>query len=82
MGKRKRFNTRAICSSLNYEATHKAHKLMLEINHFSNEEFFLEIQQRVVIENKTVSYTQVKIFGKWVDIDGRDLSSFIGFELR
>jgi hypothetical protein len=82
MGKRKRINTRAICSSLNYEATHKAHKLMLEINHSSNEDFFLEIQQSVVIENKTVSYTQVKIFGKWVNLEDKDPSSFIGFELR
>ena len=81
MGKRKRINTRAICSSFNYEATHKAHKLMLEINHSSNEDFFLEIQQSVVIEDK-ITYTQVKIFGKWVNLEGKDPSSFIGFELR
>ena len=82
MGKRKRINTRAICSSINYEATHKAHKLMLEINHSSNEDFFLEIQQRVVTESKPQTYTQVKIFGRWTDLDGADISSFIGFELR
>lgn len=81
MGKRKRINTRAICSSINYEATHKAHKLMLEINHSNNKDFFLEIQQRVVTEDK-VTYTQIKIFGKWVDLEDKDPSSFIGFELR
>lgn len=81
MKRRKRINARAICSSYNYVASKKAHRLMLEINHLKNEEFFIEVQQRVT-ENKTVSYTKVKIFGKWVDLDGRDYNSFQGFEFK
>jgi hypothetical protein len=81
MKKRKRINTCAICSSLNYEASRRAHRLMLEINHAENMDFFLEVQQRVVISKPKV-YTEVKIFGKWTSLDGRSVESFIGFELR
>lgn len=82
MKRRKRFNTCAICSSFNYEASRKAHRLMLEINHAENMDFFLEVQQRVVISNKPKVYTEVKIFGKWTSLDGRDAKSFEGFEMR
>jgi hypothetical protein len=82
MKRRKRINTCAICSSLNYEASRKAHRLMLKINHEENIDFFLEVQQRVVISNKSKVYTEVKIFGKWTPLDGRSAESFIGFELR
>lgn len=82
MKKRKRFNSVAICSSYNYEASRRAHRLMLEINHNVNKDFFLEVQQRVVISNKPKVYTEVKIFGKWVSLDGRSTESFEGFELR
>lgn len=79
--KRKRMNARVICSSENYVASRKAHRLMLEINHLENEEFFIEVQQRVVIVRPKV-YTQVKIFGRWINLDGRDYNSFQGFELK
>lgn len=82
MKKRKRINTCAICSSFNYKASKKAHRLMLEINHVENMNFFLEVQQRVVISNKPKVYTEVKIFGKWTSLDGRDAKSFEGFEMR
>lgn len=82
MKRRKRMNARAICSSENYVASRKAHRLMLEINHLENAEFFIEVQQRVVIVDRPKVYTQVKIFGKWVNLDGRDYNSFIGFELK
>jgi expansin (peptidoglycan-binding protein) len=55
---------------------------MLEINHLENQEFFIEVQQRVVIVDRPKVYTQVKIFGKWVNLDGRDYNSFIGFKLK
>lgn len=82
MKRRKRINTCAICSSFNYRASKKAHRLMLEINHVENMDFFLEVQQRVVISNKPKVYTEVKIFGKWVSLENRSSESFIGFELR
>ena len=81
MTKRKRINTCAICSSFNYKASRKAHRLMLEINHVENMNFFLEVQQRVVISKPKV-YTEVKIFGKWISLDGKDAKSFEGFEMR
>ena len=81
MKKRKRINTCAICSSFNYKASRKAHRLMLEINHRENQDFFIEVQQRIVISKPKV-YTEVKIFGKWTSLDGRNAESFVGFELR
>jgi hypothetical protein len=82
MSKRKRINATAICSSYNYEYSRKAHRLMLELNHEEHQDFFIEVQQRVVIVDRPKVYTQVKIFGKWVNLDGRDHNSFIGFELK
>lgn len=82
MSKRKRINATAICSSHNYVASRKAHRLMLELNHEEHQDFFIEVQQRVVIVDKPKVYTQVKIFGKWMSLDGRDHNSFIGFELK
>lgn len=82
MKRRKRMNARAICSSENYVASRKAHRLMLEINHLENEEFFIEVQQRVIIVDRPKVYTQVKIFGKWINLEDRDITSFTGFEFK
>lgn len=41
--KRKRIKATAICSSANYDASKKAHRTMLEINHRENNELFMAV---------------------------------------
>lgn len=79
---RKRIKTNALASSHNYESSRKAHRLMLELNHEEHQDFFIEVQQRIVIVDRPKVYTQVKIFGKWVNLDGRDIASFVGFKFK
>lgn len=78
---RKRFNAVAICSSDNYEASRKAHYNMLQRNHEDNKEFFEEVQRRVVVTTPSKP-KEVKIFGKWIPLSGKDPKSFEGFEMR
>lgn len=51
--KRKRINAAAICSSANYVASRRAHRLMLETNHKENEAFFMTISNNVTITPKS-----------------------------
>ena len=51
--KRKRINASAICSSANYAASKKAHRLMLETNHKENEALLMTISNSVTITPKS-----------------------------
>ena len=50
---RKRINATAICSSANYVASRRAHRLMLETNHKENESLFMTVSNSVVITHKS-----------------------------
>lgn len=80
---RKRINATAICSSANYVASrgaHREHINMLKRNHEENQEF-LQKALEIDIEVK-VTFTQAKVFGKWIVINPQDLHRYEGFELR
>lgn len=51
--KRRRINATAICSSANYAASKKAHRLMLETNHKENEALLMTISKSVTITPKS-----------------------------
>ena len=51
--KRRRINATAICSSANYVASRRAHRLMLENNHKENEALFMNVSNSVVINPKS-----------------------------
>ena len=51
--RRKRINASAICSSANYAASKKAHRLMLETNHKENEALLMTISNSVTITPKS-----------------------------
>lgn len=51
--KRKRINATAICSSANYAASKKAHRLMLETNHKENETLLMTVSNSVAITPKS-----------------------------
>lgn len=84
---RKRINATAICSSANYVASRRAHREhinMLKRNHEENQDLLNEILSmdiEVRVEVK-VSFTQARVFGKWIDINPEDIDKFKGFELR
>lgn len=81
---RKRINATAICSSANYVASRRAHREhinMLKRNHDENHELLEEILAEVKVEVK-VTFTQAKVFGKWININPQDLHRYEGFELR
>lgn len=50
---RKRINATAVCSSANYAASKKAHRLMLETNHKENETLLMTVSNSVVITPKS-----------------------------
>lgn len=80
--KRKRINATAICSSANYVASRRAHREhinMLKRNHEENHELLEGILAEVKVE---VTFTQAKVFGKWININPQDLHRYEGFELR
>lgn len=84
---RKRINRAAICSSANYDASKKAHREhinMLKRNHEENKDILqkaLEIDIEVRVEVK-VTFTQARVFGKWIDINPEDIDRYKGFKLR
>lgn len=45
---RKRINATAVCSSANYAASKKAHRLMLETNHKENETLLMTVSNSVI----------------------------------
>lgn len=51
--KRKRINATAICSSANYAASKKAHRVMLETNHKENETLLMTISNSMVTTPKS-----------------------------
>ena len=67
-----------LCSSNNYEETHRAHQNMLERNHDNNKEYFNKINSTVIVPKH---YTEVKIFGIWKPIIG-PIEKYEGFPLR
>lgn len=85
--KRRRINATAICSSANYVASrgaHREHINMLKRNHEENKEILqkaLEIDIEVRVEVK-VTFTQARVFGKWIDINPEDIDRYKGFKLR
>ena len=85
--KRRRINATAICSSANYVASrgaHREHINMLKRNHEENKDILqkaLEIDIEVRVEVK-VTFTQARVFGKWIDINPEDIDRYKGFKLR
>jgi hypothetical protein len=53
MARRKRINATAVCSSANYAASKKAHRVMLEANHKENETLLMTVSNSVVITPKS-----------------------------
>jgi hypothetical protein len=51
--KRRRINATAICSSANYAASKKAHRLMLETNHKENEALLMTVSNSITITPKS-----------------------------
>lgn len=81
--KRKRINATAICSSANYVASRRAHREhinMLKRNHEENQDLLNEILSMDI--EVRVTFTQARVFGKWIDINPEDIDKFKGFELR
>lgn len=86
---RRRIKATAICSSANYVASrgaHREHINMLKRNHEENREFLqkaleIEIDIEVKVEVK-ITFTQAKVFGKWIDINPEDIDRYKGFKLR
>jgi hypothetical protein len=84
---RKRINSTAICSSANYVASrgaHREHINMLKRNHEENKDILqkalgTDIEVRVEVK---VTFTQARVFGKWIDINPKDIDKFNGFKLR
>ena len=59
---RKRINASAICSSANYAASKKAHRLMLETNHKENEALLMTISNSMVITPKS----DLELWEEWL----------------
>lgn len=59
---RKRINATAICSSANYAASKKAHRLMLETNHKENETLLMTVSNSVVITPKS----DLELWEEWL----------------
>lgn len=51
--RRKRINATAVCSSANYAASKKAHRLMLETNHKEHETLLMTVSNSVTITHKS-----------------------------
>jgi hypothetical protein len=60
--KRKRINATAICSSANYAASKKAHRLMLETNHKENEALLMTVSNSMVITPKS----DLELWEEWL----------------
>lgn len=59
---RKRINATAVCSSANYAASKKAHRLMLETNHKENEALLMTISNSMVITPKS----DIELWEEWL----------------
>lgn len=59
---RKRINATAICSSANYAASKKAHRLMLETNHKENEALLMTVSNSMVITPKS----DLELWEEWL----------------
>lgn len=60
--KRRRINATAVCSSANYAASKKAHRLMLETNHKENETLLMTVSSSVVITPKS----DLELWEEWL----------------
>ena len=60
--KRRRINATAICSSANYAASKKAHRLMLETNHKDNETLLMTVSNSMVITPKS----DIELWEEWL----------------
>lgn len=69
---RKRFNTARVCSSENYELSHKIHKQELAKAHSRLQEMI--IKEEIVL--KKVAY--IKVFGTLVPIDNIEIPLYKG----
>lgn len=60
--KRRRINATAVCSSANYAASKKAHRLMLETNHKENETLLMTVSNSVIITPKS----DIELWEEWL----------------
>lgn len=75
---RKKIRANCICSSADYSGSRRAHLVSLQINHEKHIEHIREMTKDIVVEKH---YTEVKVWGKWIKING-PIERYEGFELR
>lgn len=69
---RKRFNTARVCTSENYEISHRAHKQELVIAHS-------QLQQMLIKEEIVVKKTAyIKVFGRFVPLTSVEIPLYEG----
>lgn len=69
---RKRFNTSRLCSSENYEITHRAHKQELVIAHSRLQEML--VKEEIVL--KKTAY--IKVFGNLIPLESFEIPLYEG----
>lgn len=69
---RKRFNTSRLCSSENYEVSHRAHKQELVMAHSRLQEMI--VKEEIVL--KKTAY--IKVFGKFVPLTSVEIPLYEG----
>lgn len=69
---RKRFNTSRLCSSENYEITHRAHKQELVMAHSRLQEMI--VKEEIVL--KKTAY--IKVFGRFVPLTSVEIPLYEG----
>jgi hypothetical protein len=73
INKRKRFNRCLICSSENYEVTHRTHKKYIIEEHEKNQQLLEKIASKI-------PYT--KVFGKLVQIPKDKVDFYISINIK
>lgn len=77
---RKRFNTRAICSSDNYQESKKAHLAMLNAKH-SNFSFIatsdtISVEPTAKVITFKPKYRTIKVFGKEMRVTAEEYNTY------
>lgn len=77
---RKRFNTRAVCSSDNYQESKKAHLAMLNVKH-SNFNFIAvsdttSVEPTAKLVTFKPKYKTIKVFGKKIRVTTEEYNNY------
>ena len=77
---RQRTNMKKVCSSFNYEESHRAHLNDLIRNHNEHSEELSRINSTIRVEPH---YTEYKVWDKWLKMDPNAPEGvYDGFEMR